>query len=325
MKRILFSVIIINGFLNVYAQSSTDYNFQGDQALQRKDYQTARSWYSEGLDSCDRYSIQKLVEIWIDQPSMRQGMQLPMRKSFDCMKSLVETREPDMMRLFSDFYKYGIGTPKDSTLYNYWYNEWWNVFKTTLNIAPEKLNPPEDSTANKVSQKTLHPRGFYPFLAYTYSPTMPFGLTGGVYFEKIGGYVSYRTDFKSNNAAYKCNNTSVPAIEIGNPPYAFNREKWRCQMITGGVLFPLIKNRLFVSAGGGYGKRDYYREIESANDLSFSTGNKSEWCYNTEASYQGLTLEAGGMFIWKKLAVLGGVNSTRFKDLDVYIGLGLTF
>jgi len=325
MKRILFSVIIINGFLNVYAQSSTDYNFQGDQALLKKDYQTARSWYSEGLDSCDRYSIQKLVEIWINQPSMRMSMQLPMRKSFDCMKSIVGTREPEMMRLFSDFYKYGIGTPKDSVLYNYWYNEWWNVFKTTLDITPAKLNPPEDSTTEKVPERTIHLRRFYPFLTYTYSPTMPFGLTGGVYFDKIGGYVSYRTDFKSINAAYECNNTSVPAIDIGNPPYAFNREKWCSRMITGGLLYPLIKNRLFISVGGGYGKRNYYREIVSANDQNFSTGNKSEWCRNTEASYEGLTLEAGGMFIWKKLVVLGGVNSTRVKDLDVYIGLGLTF
>jgi len=325
MKRVLFSVIIINGFLNVYAQSSTDYNYLGDQALQRKDYQTARSWFSEGLDSCNAYSIQRLVEIWINQPALRQSMQLPMRKSFNCMKALAETRNSDMMRLFSDFYKYGIGTPIDSTLYNYWYNEWWNIFKTTLDIAPEKLNSTQDSTKDKIPEKTLRHRWFYPFLTYTYSPTMPFGLTGGAYFNKIGGYVSYRTDFKSVNAAYECNNTSVPVIGIENPPYVFDREMWHSRMITGGLLYSVIKNRLFISAGGGYGKRDYYREIESTTDQNFPTGNKSEWCFNTEASYSGLSLEVGGMFIWKKLIALGGVNSTQFKDLDIYIGLGITF
>jgi len=325
MKRILFSVVIINSFLNVYAQSSTNYNFQGDQALQRSDFQAARIFYSVGLDSCDRYSIQKLVEIWVEQPKMRESMQLPMRKSFNCMKTIVESREPDMMRLFSDFYKYGIGTPKDSILYNYWYNEWWNLFKTTLDIAPEKLNPSEDSSTIKVSRKSLLSNRFCSFLTYTYSPTMPFGFTAGVYFDKIGGYVSYRNDFKSVDAAFECNNTLVPSIEIENPPYEFTREEWHSRMITGGLLFPIITNRLFISAGGGYGKRDYFREIETTTDQPFSTGNKSEWCYNTEASYEGLTLEVGGMFVWKKLIVLGGVNSTRFKDLDIYIGLGLTF
>jgi hypothetical protein len=313
----------LGSILSIYSQSSTYYNFQGDQALAKKDYQMARSWYSNNLDSCDRYSIRKLVEIWISQSDMRKSMQRPMLQCFNCMKTIVENRDPDMMRLFSDFYKYGIGTSKDSVLQNYWYNEWWNMFKSTLDIAPEKLNPSEDSALAKTSRKSLLSNRFCSFLTYTYSPTMPYGFTAGIYFDKIGGYVSGRTDFKSMNAAYECNNTKVPTIDIESPPYQFNREKWRSQMITGGLMYPVIKNRLFISAGGGFGKRDYYREIIS--DQYFSTHNKSEWCYNTEASYQGLTLEAGGMYIWKKLTVLGGINSTRFKDLDVYIGLGLTF
>ena len=325
MKRILFSVIFINSFLGVFAQSSTYYNYQGDQALSIKDYQTARSWYSEGLDSCDRYSIQKLVGIWIDQPAMRGSMQLPMRKCFECMKTIVKTQNPDMMRLYSEFYKYGIGTQQDSTLYYYWYNEWWNTYRTTLDIAPEKLNPPDDSSVIKIPRKSLFSNSFYSFLTYTYSPTMPLGLTAGIYFDKIGGYVSGRTDYQSVHAAYKCDNIKVSGIDIENPPYEFNREKWYSQMLTGGIMYPVIKNRLFVFAGGGFGKRDYYREIVSKSNKTFSTGNKSEWCYNTDASYKGLMLEAGGMFFWKKLAVVGGVNSTRFKDLDIYLGLGLTF
>jgi len=325
MKQILFSVILINSFLSIYAQSPADYNYQGDQALKKNDYQTARSWYSEGLDSCDRYSIQKLVQIWVNQEDMRESMQLPMLKCYNCMTKIVEDREPEMMRLYSNFYKYGIGTQKNDSLYYYWYNEWWNVYRTTLDIATEKLSSPEDSTAIKTPRKSLLSNRFYSFLTYTYSPTMPLGFTAGIYFDKIGGYVSGRTDFKPVHAAYKCDNTKVPNIGIENPPYEFNRERWYSRMITGGIMYPVIKNRLFVSAGGGFGKRDYYREIVSKSNKVFSTGNKSEWCYNTDASYKGLMLEAGGMFFWKKLAVVGGVNSTRFKDLDIYLGLGLTF
>ncbi|MCL1933875.1 MAG: hypothetical protein FWF53_08730 [Candidatus Azobacteroides sp.] len=325
MKRIHFLVFFMGVIFNIGAQSSTYYNYQGDQAFQKRDYQAARSWYSEGLDSCDRYSIQKLVEIWVSRPAMRESMRLPMQKCYNCMKTIVEAKEPEMMRLYSDFYKFGIGTSKDSVLYNYWYMEWWNSFKTTLDITPGDLNLPVDSSAIKTPRKSLLSNRFCSFLTYTYSTTMPFGLTAGIYFDRIGGYVSLRTDFKSMNAAYECDNTKVPAIDIENPPYEFNRERWCSQMITGGLLYPVIRNRLFASVGGGYGKRDYYREIRSTTNQNFSTGNRSEWCFNTEASYKGLALEAGGMFVWKKLTVTAGVNSIKFKDLDVYIGLGVTF
>ena len=254
---------------------------------------------------------------------MREGMLFPMRMCYDCMKNIVEERDPDMMRLYSDFYKYGIATQQNDSLYAYWFNEWWQVFRTTLAIAPERLTFSEDSSVIKVPRKSLLSNRFYSFLAYTYTPTMPYGFTAGIYFDKIGGYVSYRTDFKSTDAAYECNNTKVPVIGIENPLYEFNRERWHSRMMTVGLMLPVIKNQFFISIGGGYGKRNYYREIIS--NEPFSTGNSSEWCYNTEASYEGLTLETGGMFIWKKLIVLSGVNSTQFKDLDVYIGLGLTF
>jgi hypothetical protein len=326
MKRIAILIIFVNSFLSIYAQSTTDYNYQGDQALMRKNYQAARSWYSEGLDSCDQYSIRKLVEIWINQPSIRGSMQLPMRKSFNCMQTIVENKDPDMMRLFSEFYKYGIGTPKDSVLQNHWYMEWWNRYKTTLDIVPENSEQSVDSsvTVKKIHRKSLLSNKFYSFLTYTYSPTMPFGFTVGAY-DKFGGYVSARTDFKQVRAPFECDNTHVSAIGIENPVYVFNREQWHSQMITGGLLYSVLKKRLLVSIGGGYGERNYYREIVSQTNQPFSTGNKSEWCYNTQASYKGLTLEAGGMFVWKKLVVIGGVNSTQFKDLDVYFGLGVTF
>ena len=323
MKRIFLSVISINYFLCIYAQTSTLYNFNGDQAFQKEDYQTARIYFSEGLESCDRYSIQRLVDIWKIQPSMRESMRRPMLSCFNCMKTIVENREPDMMLLFSDFYKYGIGTPVDSIQSKYWYDEYAMRTILDLDIPPEKVFLTGDSSAIKIPKKSLLSNHFYSFITYTYSPTMPYGFTTGIYFDKIGFYVSGRTSSKSVNATYECNNEKVPAIEILNPLYEFNRERWHCRMITGGILYPIIKNKFFVSAGGGYGKRDYYREIITKEQ--FSTGNKSEWCYNTEASYKGLTLEAGGMFVWKKLTVAGGINSTKFKDFDVYIGLGLSF
>jgi len=319
MKRILFFVFLVSSISNIHAQF-TLYNLEGDQAFQRKDYQRARSFYTEGLDSCDQYSIRKLTDIWIEQPSMRRSMQRPMQISFICVKTLAEAGNPDAMSLLRDFYTDGIGVEKDSVLALYWHREYGKTQGFLIDNASDET---DNQIKTKTPRKSILSNRFCSFLTYTYSPTMPFGFTAGIYFDKIGGYVSLRTDAKSPNVAYECDNTSVPAIEIENPLYEFNRERWHSRMITGGLLYPVIKNRLFVSVGGGYGKRNYYREIIA--DKPFPTGNKSEWCFNTEASYEGLALEAGGMFIWKKLTAMGGINSTKFKDLDIYFGLGLTF
>ena len=321
MKRIFFLVIFLCCIFKFYAQSIASYNFRGDQAYQNNDFQTARTWYTAGLDTCDLYSIEKLAEIWKSQPSMQESMRLNMRNSFNCLKKKAEGGNPAAMSLLRDFYNEGMGTVKDSVQANYWLKEWVKTYGLvdnsvdTTNYTPKTKNP----------KKSLLSNSFCSFLTYTYSPTMPIGFTAGIYFDKIGGYVSGRTNYKSLDAVYECNNTSVPSIGIENPPYEFNREGWHSMTITGGLMYPLIKNRLFVSAGGGYGKRNYYREIRSLSNQNFSTGNKNAWCHNTEASYNGISFEAGGMFIWKKLVVMGGLTSIQFKDLDLYIGLGITF
>jgi len=302
----------------MHSQSYIDYNRSGDEALSKEEYDIALNYYNSGLNSqCNIQSVQKIVDIWQRQPDMRESMQLEMLKCFNCLKKLADNdRDSQAMLLLGGFYRDGIGIEKNPDLANYWHKEY--VKEMDLNLDDNQ------NTNNNLSEnKTPRKNRFHSFITYTYSPTMPFGLTAGIYFDKIGGYVSGRTNSKSFNAIYECNNTHIPEIEVLNPPYEFNREHWHSQMITGGLLLPILKNRLFVSAGGGYGKRNYYREI--ITEESFSTGNKSEWCLNTEACYEGLTLEAGGMFIWKKIAVVGGVNSTKFKDFDVYFGLGLTF
>jgi hypothetical protein len=298
-----------------------EYNVQGDQALQKKDYQKARSWFSQGLEKCDTYSVRRLFEIWVEQPNIREGMLFPMRRSFNCLKTLAEARDQGSMLLFSEFYKYGIGTEPDSLLADYWRKEYMISMGFSVNSVPDSIPLRVDSFP-KMPRKSLFSNRFYSFLTYTYSPTMPFGLTLGFY-DKLGFYLSCRTDAVKVNAAFESNNTRVPNIEIENPPYWFEGEQWHSQMLTGALLYPVIKNKLFFSIGGGYGKRVYYREIRT--DKVFSTGSKNEWCYNTEASYKGSVVEVGGMFVWKKLLILGGVNSIQFKDLDVYVGLGLSF
>jgi len=320
MKRLFFLIIFVNSFLSVFSQTSEDYNFKGDSALQKNDFLIARSYYAEGLDSCNLYSIKKLAEIWENQPSEQEGMLRPMRLSFNCLKSRAEEGNSDAMLLLKDFYFKGIGTEMDSVMGNFWLKEYGVALGIQIDLYPYNI---DNSIAKKTPRKGFFSNRFHPFFLYSFSPTMPYGLMTGVYYNKFGIYLNGRTNSKSVNAVYECNNSKVPIIEILSPPYSFNRHSWHNRMITGGILYPITKYKFFVTLGGGYAKRDYYREI--ITDEQFETGNKSEWCYNTQASYKGFTLEAGALYVWKKLIVAGGINSTALKDLDVYIGLGISF
>ncbi|GHV71636.1 hypothetical protein FACS189420_7400 [Bacteroidia bacterium] len=318
MKRIFFFLSFIFSVLCISAQ---EYNIQGENALQRKDYQDARMWFSQGLDSCNLYSIRKLTDIWNGQPGMQASMRYPtMQKCFNCLKIKANSGETEAMYLLSDYYKQGIGVEKDSVNSEYWSRE-YGISIGLVTRSDTVVNIISENT-NKIPKKSILSNRFYTFLAYTYSPTMPTGLTIGV-FDKWGAYLSYRTSYETVNNQYTGNNSEVFGIGIENPPYQFNREKWTGQMITGGIFLPLINQKLYLSLGGGYGKRNYYREIITGQ--SFPSGSQSEWCHNTEASYKGAVVEAGGMYKWKRLIFTGGVNSTAFKDLDMYLGVGISF
>jgi len=127
---------------------------------------------------------------------------------------------------------------------------------------------------------------------------------------------------KSSKYAYICDNTQVAGIPIEDPKYSFDGKRWNSEMITGGLIYQFTTNAL-LTVGGGYAKRDYLREI--VTDEVFNTGNNREWCLNKEASYNGVTIEIGGAFKYKYFTLLAGVNSCKFKDLDIYIGIAYSF
>jgi hypothetical protein len=327
MKYFIFFFIFSITFLNVKAQS---YNVQGDLALEEKDYQNARIWYSEGLANCNMYSIQKLTDIWKEQPQMRASMRLSMRKSYNCLVTLAEQHDQDAMLLISDYYKLGIGTEIDSVRAEHWLKEYGKSLGLSVETPPiDTVRIVDSSDINpeiipQIPRKSILSNRFYSFLAYTYSLFEPIGATLGFY-DKFGFYLSYRTNLNNVNYDYTCNNTNVPDIGIENPPYEFARERWKCDMAIGGIFIPVYKRKLFLSVGGGYAERNYFREIVSLSDQSFKNGEKSAWCRNTEASYEGWAAEIGGMWKWKRLIILGGVNSTKFRDLDGFLSVGYSF
>jgi hypothetical protein len=313
MKKLFFLFIYSVCFLSLYAQ---EYNIRGDEAMKREDYREAQSWYSEGLDSCDRYSINRLTEIWRKQPELRRSMRLPMQKCYACLQTFAENEDTEAMFLILTYFKESIVKP-DSIQADFWMN------KLGLNTQPDSVNM---QTVDIIkTPKKMKTRKYRFFLSYTYSPTMPVGFTVGTY-NKFGLYFTYKNDLQPVNSVYDCDNEKVFGIDIENPPYRFSKEKWHSCLITGGFLIPLMEKKLLLSAGGGYGFRDYYREITTtAKQPFYATGKPTAWVHNTEASYEGFTLEVGGLWSYKHLIVTGGVNTTLFNDLDAYIGVGFSF
>jgi hypothetical protein len=175
-------------------------------------------------------------------------------------------------------------------------------------------------------RKSILSNRFYSFLAYTYSPFEPVGATLG-FFDKFGFYLSYRTNLDNGDYVYTCNNRKVPDIGVENPPYEFARERWKNEMMMGGIFIPVYDKKLFLSVGGGLAERIYFREIvyRSESNQPFKNGEMNAWCYNEEATYKGWTAEIGGMWKWKRLIIFGGINSTKFRDLDGFLSVGFSF
>jgi hypothetical protein len=316
MKRLLIacSIALIAQF-----GRSQNYNVQGDIALQKNDFQEARTWFSEGLASCDAYSIRKLTEIWHECEDMRPRMKLEMRRCFNCLLPLAENEDRNAMQLISDCYLNGIGTQVDSVRADYWLKEYVKAlgFETTEgNLA--------DSAAVGLPVNRLlglFPLPFSIFVAYSGTATMPVGFRVG-FFKKAGAYVSFCTDIIDGAHAYECNNLVVSAIPETAPLYRFERQRWNSKQFTAGGLLDVGHN-LLLSLGAGYGFRELLWEI--VTDTRFDSGRQREWCLNTEASYRGVALEAGAAWRWRKIIFLTGFNTTKLKDADVYFGLGYCF
>ena len=333
MKKLCFIISIL--FLCIYSvcsQTSSDYKNRGDKAMKEGDYQMAKALYSEGLINCDDfYSIQKLTEIWRTQPEMQRGMRMIIARCRECLLELHKREDTNAMKLLQAYLNEGIGGEKDSIQANIIQQE----LMALIGYIPATTDNPGvtiDSLTRSAIQQNIHTipslkfsEKYTLFLTYTFSPTMPVGINAGI-FDRFGVMLGIKSSIqKRPNSEYDCNNSAILGINTNLHPYNFTeKEKWHSTMFTAQVLFPVIPKRLFISAGGGYGKRDLYNNAEL---YERRTGEKTSdiWCRNTQGSYKGFAAEAGVVYKHKQFIIIGGVNSVSFKDFDGYVGIGYSF
>ena len=330
MKKLCFILFCL--FLcisSMYSQTS-DYNRRGDEAMKEGDYQMAKTLYSEGLINCDDFqSIQKLTEIWKTQPEMQRGMRMTIANCRKCLFELYKKEDKNAMALLREYLNEGFGGDKDSIQADRIGKEYMALIGVTTPTATDN-NDPVIKNLPVIQQYTdpLPPLKFSEkytlFVTYTFSPTMPAGISAGI-FSKFGVMLGVKSSIQKPDSKYDCNNSTIFDINTDLYPYDFTqKEKWHSTMFTAQVLFPVISKKLFISAGGGYGKRSLYNNAEL---YERKTGEKTSgiWCYNTQESYKGTAIEAGVLYKHKQFIIMGGVNSVSFKDLDGYVGIGYSF
>ncbi len=337
MKHIIFLLFALCFYISGFGQSYSDYNRKGDLAMEEKDYRTARTLYAQGLNNCDFHSIRKLTEIWEIQPEMQHGMRISIDRCRACLIKLIEMEDSNTqlnaMLLLADYYNKGIGGAKDSITADYWKKE----AATIIGLPVISENEPYTTDSiPKITPDSIiisRPPAFMRFidrnnifLAYTYSPTMPVGITIGGY-KKFGIALSYRTSYTFQDYSYHIDNEGkIPGISEGNTyELVADDEKWQSWMVTGSFFIPVITKNFFLSAGSGYARRNFYCHAVSNPQKNIFNGKDNAWCYNTQASYEGIVMEAGVLFRYKSMIFSANANSLEFRDLDGNLSIGIVF
>ena len=160
-------------------------------------------------------------------------------------------------------------------------------------------------------------------LMYNVSGSSCFGLMYGRV-ARWGGYVRGKTNFSLENAPYECTDGGVFSYEGNDDFYVVDGASKRSRLgITGGVLFRPA-GFLYLYAGAGYGYRRLMWHAETFDYQSeHQTGNL--WAVNTANSAEGLEVELGGIFRYRRLAVSIGLNTVGFSFFEVNGAIGLFF
>ena len=141
-------------------------------------------------------------------------------------------------------------------------------------------------------------------------PDLSYGLMAGCQYERIGGYLRFRTDFRQlPSISYEC--LSNGNINPVGKFWASGSISYSNMFMTAGILVP-VKRYLTIYAGAGYGNRTYaWEDIEGS------------WALVSDLSNKGLAVDAGVIFSWRRLAVSAGISTISFKTAAFTCGIGV--
>ncbi len=166
-----------------------------------------------------------------------------------------------------------------------------------------------------------NPKSFY--VALSGNLTTPLGFRAGL-LGKTGLYASIQTNTSpgiTGSYTYFDNSlTDYDQFAWYEFTSAHKEAAWTACL---GATSQISRN-FFIYAGAGYGKYELLYEI---NEYSYENDALlgSDYGIDKEASASGLAVEAGFIYRFKKLLILGGASSLQFKNLNWVAGLGFSF
>lgn len=186
------------------------------------------------------------------------------------------------------------------------------------NEFPEVLLSGSDSNASpyvcfphlEVTEKHKKPSSAF-LLAEVSAPDLSYGLRFGVLKRRVGGYASFRTNFIFRRHDYSCMMDGTLANGSVIWPNGIRRRS--NLSINAGVLVRTV-DWMDVYAGAGYGWRSLYWQ---------DVGRK--WAQVDDWSHRGMSVEAGAVFLYRRVAFSAGLSSISFKTVSFTMGVGLKF
>lgn len=163
------------------------------------------------------------------------------------------------------------------------------------------------------SLKEEERRLFFILPVVSYHPSqMSYGVMAG-FVKRRGGYIKVKHSLSGSvKKSFECNDEGVLSQQDVTPWYngKIAKNRWA---LTGGFLQQIGKP-LYAYAGIGYGvRRLNWQTVEGG------------WARNTDRSHQGMEIEIGGLFLYKRLAVSLGTQTNSFQYLEGNLGVGILF
>lgn len=290
------------------AQRQTEYNRKGDEALERKDYRDAKMWFEEGVfTECDRYSIDRLTTIWLEDESMHLSMRTVMSKCLNCLGEWATERDTLAIQKLILYYSRGIGTTENPVTAEYWRRQLESVRRTVYGIDEAPRTP-------------YTPMRF--FFGYQASVLAPFGIRAGGVAGRLGWYAEAQTNFSFRGHTETCRTAGGHfTIEglTGYYGYTGSRQA-NVMMASVGILIRALPDA-YLSVGAGYWQRNLIRQYGIADNTGYI--RETAWAKDLDASEKGLKVDLGATYFFPRNRFYATVECGLLNFQYVYPGFGV--